>query len=272
MGFGGMLLSLRQRPPEEEACRILHAVLDAGVNFLDTADVYCIDDSDIGHNERLFARVLRERPRDRVWVGTKGGLRRPGGRWTTEGSPKHLKAACEASLRALGVDRIDLYQLHAPDPEVPFDASVGALAELRAEGKIALVGLSNVTVEQIELAQRIVPIATVQNRCNPHDRQAWSNGVIPYCEAQNITFLPYSPVGGSYRKHTVAQDPTLNAIGAAHGVSPFRVALAWLLAKSPIILPIPGASRMESAIDSAAAMHLSLTGTDLAKLNAAFPT
>jgi len=205
-------------------------------------------------------------------LATKGGLERPNGDWTTNGRPAHLKRACDRSLAALAVARIPLYQLHAPDDEVPFADSVGALAELRAAGKIAHVGLSNVSVAEIALARAIVPIVSVQNRCNPFDRSAWDDGVIAYCAAHGIAFLPYSPVGGGRGKAKVASDRTLTRVGARHGVSPFQVALAWLLAKSPVMLPIPGASKVASAMDSAAAMQLVLTAADLADLDQAFPT
>lgn len=273
IGLGGMPMSIRGRPAEADSLKVIHAALDAGMDLIDTADVYCLDDDDIGHNERLIAKALAARSdRERIVVATKGGLERPKGAWTTNGRPEHLKQACEKSLRALGVAQIQLYQLHAPDDEVPFADSVGALAELRAAGKIAHVGLSNVTVEEIEIARAIVPVVSVQNRCNPFDRSAWEDGVVQHCTAHGIAFLPYSPVGGGRGKAQVATDPTLLAVGKRHGVSPFQVALAWLLAKSPVMLPIPGASKVASAIDSAAAMTLARTAEDFAELDRAFPT
>ncbi len=273
IGLGGMPMSIQGRPPEAEAIRTIHAALDAGMELVDTADVYCLDDRDIGHNERLIAKALRER-RDTagIVVATKGGLERPGGDWTCNGRPEHLARACDKSLVALGVEQIQLYQLHAPDDEVPFADSVGALAKLRADGKIAHVGLSNVSVDELRVAEAIVPIVSVQNRCNPFDRSAWEDGVVQYCTTNGIAFLPYSPVGGGRGKARVATDATLVAVGKRHGVSPFQVALAWLLAKSPVMLPIPGASKVASAVDSAAAMSLRLDDADLAELDRAFPT
>lgn len=273
IGLGGMPMSIRGRPSEAEALRTIQAALDAGMELVDTADVYCLDDGDIGHNERLIAKALRERADTaHIVVATKGGLERPEGAWTTNGRPDHLRRACDKSLAALGVEQIQLYQLHAPDDDVPFAESVGALAELRAAGKIAHVGLSNVSVAEIEIARAIVPIVSVQNRCNPFDRSAWEDGVVQHCTAHGLAFLPYSPVGGGNGKAKVATDPTLVTVGKRHGVSPFQVALAWLLAKSPVMLPIPGASKVASAVDSAAAMSLVLTATDLAELDWAFPT
>src|ERR1019366_3702513 len=181
VGMGCMYLSIQDRPTEEAAVRTLLAAMDAGISLLDTADVYCHDQRDIGHNERLVARAPRERESAAVTVATKGGLERPNGAWTRNGRPGHLRRACEASLAALGVDRIDVYQLHAPDPSVPFADSVGELARLRAEGKIAHVGLSNVTVSEIEEVRRIVPVVSVQNRWNPGDRAPETDGVLATC-------------------------------------------------------------------------------------------
>lgn len=272
IGLGGMPLSLARRPLERDAIAVIHAAIDAGMDFIDTADVYCRDHTDIGHNERLIAKALRDRPSTRVVVATKGGLERPDGRWTRNGHPDHLRRACEASLRALGVETIELYQLHAPDPDVRFNDTVGTLADLQKAGKIQHVGLSNVTVQHIRAARAIVPIVSVQNRCNPYDRTAWKDGVLAYCQAEGIAFLPYSPVGGSRDRDRLAANPILTAIGARHSASPFQVALAWLVAASPVTIPIPGASRVSSAVSSAAAMKLRLTETDRAELARAFPT
>jgi aryl-alcohol dehydrogenase-like predicted oxidoreductase len=271
IGLGGMPMSLQSRPTEADAIRTLHAAFEQSVDWVDTADVYCIDDTDIGHNERLIAKARKSWTGGRIRVATKGGLRRPGGAWVNDGRPEHLKAACEASLRALDVDAIDVYQLHAPDAQVRFEDTIGALAELETAGKVLHVGLSNVTVDQIERARAIVPIVSVQNRCNALDRRAWRDGVLAHCEANGIAFLPWSPVGGSRERRKIAADPTLIGVGRDHGVSPFRVALAWLLAKSPVMLPIPGASRPENATDSARAMYLELTPQDIFVLDRAFP-
>lgn len=269
IGLGGMPLSLRGRPSEAEGIAVIHAALDAGTTLIDTADVYCLDDDDIGHNERLVAKALVGR-RERVVVATKGGLERPKGAWVTNGHPKHLRQACERSLRALGVDHLDVYQLHAPDDHVPLSDSVGQLARLREEGKITHVGLSNVTVAEIDQARAIVPIVSVQNRGGPLDTSPWTDGVLAHCEALGIAFLAYSPVNGSRGKGQVARHPALRAVGARHGVGPFQVALAWLLAKSPVMLPIPGASRVASATDSAAAARLRLDPADVAELDGVF--
>ncbi len=268
IGLGGMPMSLAGRPSEAESIRVIHAALDAGMTLIDTADVYCVDDRDVGHNERLIARALDGRRG--VTVATKGGLARPNGAWVRNGRPAHLKRACEASLRALAVEAIDLYQLHAPDDRVPFAEQVGALAELRAAGKVRHVGLSNVSVAQIREAQEIVPIASVQNRFNPFDRGPLVDGVLEHCAREGIALLAYSPVGGGRGKARVAESEPLRAVAARHAVSPFQVALAWLLAQSPVVIPIPGASKVASAVDSAAAARLQLTDEDRADLRTHF--
>ena len=273
IGFGGMPLSITGRPARSEAIKVLHASLRAGVTLIDTADVYCLDQSDIGHNEKLIAEALAQVPSaSNVVVATKGGLQRPGGAWVTDAHPRRLRSACEASLKALRLPVIPLYQLHAVDDAVPLEDSVGALAELRRQGKIAHIGLSNVTPAELRRAMAIVPIVSVQNRCSVFDRRDFSNGMVALCTAEKIAYLAYSPVGGGRGKVRVADDPTLRAVGARHDVSPFQVALAWLLARSPMVIPIPGASRISSALDSAAADELQLTAEDHATLDQAFPS
>src|SRR5687768_16596056 len=219
IGLGGMPLSIRNRPDESQAVRVIHAALDAGIDFIDTADVYCIDDNDIGHNERLIAKALADWSGAPPIVATKGGLERSDGAWTRNARPDHLKRACERSLKALGVEAIPIYQLHAPDPEVPFEESLGALAELKKEGKIENVGLSNVSVAEIDRARKVVDVVSVQNRCNPFDRRAFKEGVVAHCEKHGIAFLAYSPVGGSRGKAEVKEDPFLTEIVLRHDAS-----------------------------------------------------
>jgi aryl-alcohol dehydrogenase-like predicted oxidoreductase len=270
IGLGGMYLSLHDRPSDEEGKKTIHAALDAGVTFIDTADVYCLGERDIGHNERLIARALRERPAAKAVVATKGGLERPGGAWTRNARPKHLREACDQSLKALGVERIDLYQLHSPDPAVPFEESIGALAALRSEGKIAHVGLSNVNVSEIDAARKIVPIVSVQNRWNPLDRTPETSGVLARCTKNGIAFLPYSPFGGAEGAKTLAKVGRLAEEAKKRGVSPHRLVLAWMLAKSPVVIPIPGARRVQSAVDSAKGGELELTERDVREIEGSF--
>jgi aryl-alcohol dehydrogenase-like predicted oxidoreductase len=272
IGFGAMPLSIAGRPTEKESIRVVHAALDSGMTLIDTADVYCLDHRDYGHNERLIAQALRAYGDSRnVLVATKGGLERPSGDWTVNAHPRHLRAACEASLQALGVATIDLYQLHAPDDRIPFADSVGALAELKAAGKIRHVGLSNVSVHHIETAAKITPIASVQNRCNPFERYAFTTGVVQACADKNVTFLAHSPVGGHRGHSRTESDPTLCMVGARHGLTPYQVCLAWLLAASPAVVAIPGASRPVNARSSAAAANAVLSADDLAVLGRTFP-
>ena len=271
VGYGGMHLSVQERPPEEQGVRVIHAALDAGVTLMDTADVYCLDDREIGHNERLIARALRsyQGNREQVIVATKGGMARPGGRWVTAGRPEQLRAACERSLKALNVEPIDLYQLHTPDQAVPLAESVGALAELRREGKIRRVGLSNVSVAEIREAETIVPVTSVQNRLNPFFREALSEGVVEYCTGQGIGFLAYSPIGGGRLNRKLPAHPVLRPMATRLGVTPHVLVLAWVLARSPAVIVIPSARTVEHAVDSTTAAELRLSEADLSAITAA---
>lgn len=267
IGLGGMPMSIQGRPDEAQSLRTIAAALDSGMRLVDTADVYCLDQKDIGHNERLIHKALAQSPvRAEVRVATKGGLMRPGGAWTSNAAPSHLTAACEASLKALGVDRIWLYQLHAPDPRVPLAESVLALRRLKEQGKIEHVGLSNVNAAQLDEARAITPIASVQNRCNVEDRRSFEDGVVKRCEELAIAFLPYSPVGGGRGRARLSERSDLVEVAKKHGVSTYQVMIAWLLAQSPSMFPIPGASRPESAISSAKAADLVLDAADLSAL------
>jgi aryl-alcohol dehydrogenase-like predicted oxidoreductase len=271
VGYGGMHLSIEERPPEAQGIRVIQAALDAGVTLIDTADVYCLDQHDIGHNERLIAAALAGWRGDRsaVTVATKGGVVRPGGRWESDARPAQLRAAAERSLRALGVERLDLYQLHAPDPKVPFAESVGELARLREAGKIRWVGLSNVSVMQVREAQAITPITTVQNRLNPFFPESLGSGVVRYCAEQGIGFLAYSPTGGGRLTRKLPAHPLLAQIAARLGVSAHAVVLAWALAQSPTVIVIPSARTVEHALDSIGAADLELTPNDLTAIDAA---
>jgi aryl-alcohol dehydrogenase-like predicted oxidoreductase len=263
IGLGAMPMSLSGRPPEEQSIRAIHAALDAGVNLIDTADAYCVDESDVGHNERLIAKALRGR-RDGVLVATKGGHTRPGGAWELDGRPEYIKKACEASLKALETDRIDLYQYHRPDPGVPYEETIGAFKELQDEGKIRWVGISNANVEQIELTRGMVDLVAVQNQLSLEYPFPLDKGEVELCERHGIAFLPWSPLGGISKAADAAEahDPVRDAADA-HGVSPQQVALAWLLSLSPVVIPIPGASRPESIADSTRAADLELSHEEL---------
>lgn len=254
MGYGAMRITgegIWGEPPDREAAkRVLRRVIELGVNFIDTADSYGPDVS-----ERLIAEALHPYPSDLV-IGTKGGLVRDGpGEWRSNGRPEHLRTALEGSLKRLKLDRIDLYQYHRPDPDVPFKESVGALAELQREGKIRHIGLSNVTVDQLAQAQEIVPIVSVQNRYNLTDREA--EDVLEACEQNGLAFLPWFPLATG----ELAQDssPLANMASRHPQVTPGQLALAWLLHRSPMMLLIPGTSSIEHLEENVAAATIELS-------------
>ena len=258
LGFGAMRLTGDGiwGPPKDRksALTVLRRAVELGVNFIDTADSY-------GPyvNEELIAEALFPYPADLV-VATKGGWNRPGpNQWTHNASPDHLRKAVEGSLKRLKLDRIDVYQLHTPDPVISFEASVDTLAQLRSEGKIRLVALSNVTKEHIERARKIVPIVSVQNRYSFADRE-WDY-VVDHCEQNGIVFIPWFPLGAG----KVAGE-VLHQVAQAHQASPTQVALAWLLKRSAIMLPIPGTSSIEHLEQNVAAASLALTKEEFEKL------
>ncbi len=271
VGYGGMPLSISGRPDEATAVQTVHAAMDTGITFLDTANVYCLDNDDLGHNERLFAKAVTtwSGDRDSIIIGTKGGMTRPKGRWERDARPEHLKLSCEQSLRALGVDRIDLYQLHAPDPAVPFSDSIGALKDLQTRGKVRWIGLSNVSVGEIEEAQRIIDVVSVQNRLNPFFREAVDDGVVEYCGARGIGFLAYSPVGGGRLNKKLPDHPALTPIAARHDATPHQIVLAWVLSRGPSVIIIPAARSVANVVSSAGAAKVELTDEDVAAIDGA---
>ena len=273
IGLGCMRLSTSPERAEQDGIAVLHAALDAGVTLLDTADVYGVDDTDIGHNEHLVAQALSTWTGDRssVLVATKGGLRRSGRRWLPDGRAKHLERACEASMCALGVERVDLYQLHAPDPRTPFATSVRALARLQDDGRAAQIGLCNVTVAQVEEARALADIAAVQVELSPKRTEALRNGVAEYCREHGLVLIAHSPLGGPRRSAQVLRDPVLVEVAEASGATASEVALAWLRSLSPGLVPIPGATRPESARSSAAGQRLDLDDAQLRVIDARYP-
>ncbi len=260
LGFGAMRLCgprIRGWPEDREnALRVLRRAVELGANLVDTADSYGPE-----VNELQVAEALH--PYDGLVIATKGGLvrgDRPGG-WPADGRPEHLREACEGSLRRLRLERIDLYQLHRPDPKVPFEESVGELARLRAEGKIRHVGLSNVGVEQLRRAQEIVPVVSVQNRYNLADRH--SEDVLEACEAQGIAFFPWWPLAVG---DLAEPGGPLDAVARASGATPAQVALAWLLTRSPVVCPIPGTASLEHLEENMGAATLELGAEEVASL------
>jgi aryl-alcohol dehydrogenase-like predicted oxidoreductase len=261
LGFGAMRITgdgIWGEPPDaERAKNALRRAVELGVNFIDTADSYGPDVS-----ERLIAETLHPYPDDLV-IASKGGLVRPGpGRWDADGRPEHLREALEGSLRRLRVDMIDLYQLHRPDPKVPLEESVGFLAEMKNQGKVRHIGISNATEEQLRTAEQIVPIVSVQNRYNVVDRT--SETMVDLCEQEELTFLPWAPIQEADEVEVIT-DAARN-----HGFTPRQIVLAWLLARSPQILPIPGSGSAEHVEANVAAAGIKLDQGEVAAITDAF--
>lgn len=257
MGFGAMRITGQgvwgEPKDHDEAIKVLKRAVELGVNFIDTADAYGPEVSENLIHEALY-------PYDGVTIATKGGLTRSGpDKWNPDGSPTHLREACEASLKRLGVDTIDVYQFHRPDPNVPFEDSLRTLVDLKKEGKIRHIGLSNVTVEQLQAARDMTEIVSVQNRYNIGDSAA-SADVLQYCTENNIAFIPWFPIGGG------SDMSALQSVADRHDASVHQIALAWLLAKSPVMLPIPGTSSVSHLEENIAAADIVLSDEDLAEL------
>jgi pyridoxine 4-dehydrogenase len=261
LGFGAMRITgpgIWGEPEDpDEAKAVLRRAVEFGINLIDTADIYGPEVS-----ERLIAEALHPYPEGLV-IATKGGLTRPEpDRLVPDGRPEHLREACEGSLRRLGVDRIDLYQFHTPDPNVPFEDSVWALAQLRDEGKVRHVGLSNVGVRELEIAIDIVPVVSVQNRYNLTDRS--SEAVLQACEREGVGFIPWFPLATG---RLARPGGPLGEIAARHDATPSQVALAWLLGHSPAMLPIPGTPSVAHLVENVAAAALGLTEDERADLD-----
>jgi aryl-alcohol dehydrogenase-like predicted oxidoreductase len=257
MGFGAMRITgegIWGDPPDrEEAKRVLRHAVELGVNFIDTADAYGPDVS-----EELIAEALHPYPDDLV-IGTKGGLVRPGpGVWDRDGRPEHLREACEGSLRRLRLDQIPLYQLHRPDPEVPYEESVGALAQRKEEGKIRHIGVSNVSEHELRRAMAVAPIVSVQNRYNVSDRS--SEGLVDLCEQEDLVFLPWAPI------QATDANPAIAAAAAGTDADVPQVVLAWLLARSPMMLPIPGTGTLAHLDANVAAAGIKLSQEEVAAI------
>jgi aryl-alcohol dehydrogenase-like predicted oxidoreductase len=273
IGLGGMPMSIEGRPGAGRAVATIHAALDAGVTLIDTADAYHIGADEVGHNESLIATALSTYGGDTqsVLVATKGGHLRPGdGTWTVNGDPAYLRRACEGSLKRLGVDAIGLYQFHRPDPNVPYADSIGAVRDLLDEGKVRMAGISNANQDQIRQANEILGgrLVSVQNQFSPAFRS--SEPELRLCDELGIAFLPWSPLGGIGRAGGLgAGHAAFDRVAARHGVSPQRICLAWMLAKSPVVIPIPGSSRPETIRDSVSAGEVRLAPEEIAELDVA---
>jgi aryl-alcohol dehydrogenase-like predicted oxidoreductase len=270
IGLGAMPLSTKEpRPCPADAEAVVHAALDTGVTLIDTADAYAYDEAEFGHNEELVANALRSYGRAEVLVATKGGHTRRGREWELDGSPAYLRKACEASLRRLHVDAIGLYQLHRPDPATPWEESMGGLRSLFDDGLVRMVGISNVNNTQIDAAREIVgdALVSVQNQFSPGYRSSVIE--LEHCAALGLAWLPWSPFGGVSAAGSLdAEAPAFAEVATELGVSVYQVTLAWHLAQADVVLPIPGATRPASIIDSAAAADLELSPDQLARLDA----
>jgi len=261
LGFGAMRITGRgiwgEPADHDEAIATLRRAVELGVNFVDTADSYGPFVS-----ERLIAEALHPYPADLV-IATKGGMTRSGpAQWGTDGRPQHLRAACDESLQRLRLEQIPLYQFHRPDPNVPFDDSVGMLAELKDEGKVRHIGLSNVTEAQLDQALRLTPIVSVQNRYSPADRS--SEAMVDRCESETLAFLPWGPV----EQGAIGRDAAVERMAKEHDATAHQVALAWLLARSPVMLPIPGTGSVAHVEENMQATSLRLSPEEVAELNA----
>jgi aryl-alcohol dehydrogenase-like predicted oxidoreductase len=277
IGLGGMPMSIEGRPDEKRSIATIHAALEAGITLIDTADAYSLagKPEDEGHNELLIAKALKawHGNTDEILVATKGGHTRvhsTNGGWDVDGRPEHLKEAAKASAKRLGVEAIGLYQFHRPDPSVPYADSIGALVELLDEGVITMAGISNANVDQIRLANEILDdrLVSVQNQFSPAFLS--STAELELCDEMSIAFLPWSPLGGISNASALGANHAIFAeIANARRLSPQVVTLAWELAKSSTVIPIPGASRPQSIMDSATAVSIKLSDDEFARLDAA---
>lgn len=271
IGYGAMALSLANRPGEAEAVRMLEGVLASGVNLIDTADTYCLDSGELHHNERLIAATCSRWP-GRVVVATKGGTRRTARGWEVDGDPEFLYQSICASHRALGGNRpIPVWQLHWPDPRYAIEAMLRPARRAMDEGLVEFVGVCNVSVQQLERACSIVPVVSVQNQFNFWHREPEVEGVIEYCERNGLAFLPWRPLGGLGLSQRLEEIGPLCDLARERAVSPQRLVIAWQLAKSPCIIPIPGTRQAAHFHDCLAAADLTLTAAEFRVLDAVSP-
>ncbi len=270
IGFGGMPLSLSGRPPESQAIEVIHRALDLGVTLLDTADSYCKDEPDKHHNERLIHKALKQYNGDvsHVTIATKGGLMRYNGDWTSNGNPDHLRQTIRISFESLGGEKpIDVWQYHAPDSNYTIEESLTPAKEAVEAGLVRFVGVSNFSVDQIKRARDVVEIVSVQNQYNFWRRQPEFDGVLKYCEKEKLTFLPWSPLGGSNRVGRLQDIPVLAQLATEKGVSVYNLVLAWLRAKSPCIVPIPGATKTATIEDSVRTVEVKLSDKEFEQID-----
>jgi aryl-alcohol dehydrogenase-like predicted oxidoreductase len=266
IGLGAMPLSLRGRPSESNAIEIIHYFIEQGGNLIDTADVYGLDDTDKGHNEKLISKALNQigNATNNIIVATKGGATRPNGGWGLRGGhPKKLRKVCEQSLRNLNITEHALYYLHGPDPDIPLVDSVGELVLLKNEGKIKNIGLANITLNDLQLALTLTPIFAVQNRCNPFCKEDIKNGLIEFCRLNAIKYVPYCPFGGWAEHQQLNSSPFYRSLIEKYHSSSYLISLAWLLSKGEHIKPIPGMDRKEQIKINMKSLTLQLEQKDI---------
>lgn len=264
LGFGAWQLSNVNRPSQTQAVEVVRAALEGGADLIDTADCYCLGTDEFGHNERLVAAALTALGRKSdVTIASKCGMLGPADNWAPSGRPERITECCEQSLKRLGVEAITLYQLHTPDPAVPIEETIGALADMKAAGKVLHIGVSNVDRGQLDRALSVARIESVQNRCNPWAHEDIDNGLLAHCAQLGITYIPWHPVGGEKGHRACAADLVLLGLAKKYAVSPYQLLIAWLLALGDHVLPIPGATRVSSVVDSLKAIDVNISTEDL---------
>ncbi len=269
IGYGEWPLSNVNRLSDATGVDVIRQAVEAGADLIDTADAYCLTDDEFGHGERLICEALKQIGSSAtVTVATKCGYTRPDGDWVPAGRPERITACCKASLERLGVDAIDLYQLHTPDPEVPVEDSVGAMVDLQKAGLVRYIGVSNFDHELLKRARTVAKIESLQNECNVLKQDDIASGLIEHCADENITYISWCPLGGESGQREIANHPVLQELSGKYGVSAYRLQLRWLLSLGDNVLPIPGAKRATSILDSLAATSLEIDAEDLAKIGA----
>lgn len=271
IGLGAMPLSISGRPSLHYAMSVIEAFLELGGNFIDTADVYGLDDNDRGHNERLIHQaILKLSPsNNNIVIATKGGATRPQGGWSFRGGghPEKLRNACEQSLKNLALTSHDLYYLHGIDPEVPLEDSLGELIRLKDEGKIKNIGIANADMVQLKTALKLTTIVAVQNRCNPFCKADFKNGLIEYCKLKNILYIPYCPLGGLADHSKLANSPFFSDLKTKYGISSYQISLAWLINKYDHIVPIPGLDLINQVATALGTVNIVLDSSDMQRID-----
>lgn len=269
IGLGAMPLSLINRPSERDAIAIISKFLETGGNFIDTADVYGLDDEDRGHNEKLIAKSIKKfGQNNNLLIASKGGASRPGGGWALGGGhPDKLRRACEQSLKNLEIEAHQLYYLHGPDPKIPLADSLGELIKLKEEGKIQHIGIANVDLSELQLAAQLTTIAAVQNRCNLFCKGDFNNGLIGFCYTNKIAYVSYCPLGGWSDHHKLSQHQAFQPFIKKYGISTYVLSIAWLLNKADHIIPIPGINEKQQIEINQEAVHLALSSEDLQNMD-----